>query len=284
MSFRGVGFVVPSLIVLLVVVIIPIGMTVFYSFTDYSILSPAEPVGLDNYRQLLSDHRFGTALWQTIVYTIVSVPLQTAISLAFAAVLARRHRGRFGQLIRSALFIPVISSMVLVGTVWRFLLGADDGVVNQVLHLVGLPDVNWLGNPTSALLAVALVTVWKNIGYFLVIYYAAVMEVPAELYEAASLDGAGAWRQFASVTLPALRPVTFLVIVLGTIWSFQVFDLVYTMTGGGPGGGTETLVMAIYDAAFSNYQMGYASAMAVVLFVIVLVVSIGQRVVLQRNR
>jgi multiple sugar transport system permease protein len=283
-SFAGLGFVLPSLSVLVLVVVVPIGMTVFYSFTDYSILSPAEPVGIDNYSRLLADKNFGTALWQTIAYTLVSVPLQTAISLAIAAALARRHRGRFGQLIRSALFIPVISSLVLVGTVWRFLLGTDDGVLNQLLGVFGIPAGNWLGEPTSALIAVALVTVWKNIGYFLVIYYAAVMEIPGELYEASAIDGAGGWRQFLSITLPSLRPVTFLVIVLGTIWSFQVFDLVYTMTGGGPAGGTETLVLEIYDAAFANYQMGYASAMAVVLFVIVLVISIAQRAVLQRGR
>ena len=282
-SFSGLWYLAPSLVVLAVVVVAPIAMSGYYSLTDYSLLGSPEWAGVENYSGLFTDPEFRRALWRTFVYTVISVPLQTALALVIGAILARRTRNRFGAFVRSALFIPVIASMVIIGSVWRYLLGTDDGLVNAVLSVVGIDAVNWLGRPDTALVVVALVTVWKNIGYFLVIYYAGMLEVPEDLYEASALDGAGPVRQFVSVTIPSLRPVTLLVAILGTIWSFQVFDLVYTLTGGGPGSGTVTLVMAIYSAAFENMQMGYASAMAMVLFVIVFLVSLIQRVALHRQ-
>jgi multiple sugar transport system permease protein len=282
-SFTSLGYVAPSLLILIVVVVAPIVMSAYYSLTDFSLLGSPSWVGLDNYLALLGDGAFRRALWQTFVYTAISVPLQTVLALVIAAVLARRTRNRFGAFVRSALFIPVIASMVIIGSVWRYLLGTDHGLVNAILGVVGIDAVNWLGQPGTALLVVALVTVWKNIGYFLVIYYAGMLDIPEDLYEASVLDGAGALRQFWSITVPSLRPVTVLVAILGTIWSFQVFDLVYTMTGGGPGGGTITLVMAVYSSAFENMQMGYASAMAMVLLAIVLIASLVQRVVLDRK-
>lgn len=275
--YAGLLYVVPSLAILTLVMLIPIGMTLYFSFTSYSIMGSPQFSGTANYERLASDTAFIGALRNTAIYTLISVPLQTVISLLIAAALAARFRNRLGSFVRSALFIPVMSSMIVIGSVWRFILGSQDSLVSQVVSFLGLDPVNILGNPTSALVAVSLVTVWKNIGYFLVIYYAGIMEIPHDLYEASALDGAGPWRQLWHVTVPSLKPITFLVVILGTIWSFQVFDLVYTMTGGGPGGGTVTLVMAIYDAGFKNYQMGYASAMAVALFAIVLVISIIQR-------
>jgi len=279
--WSGLPYVLPSLVVLLIVVIVPIALSMFYSFTDYSLLGAPRPNGGSNYARLASDAGFWAALWHTAIYTVISVPLQAVLSLLVADSLARRFRGRFGQFVRSTLFIPVISSLVLIGTVWRFVLGSD-GLVNATLSSLGLDRVSFLGDPTLALVTVALITVWKNIGYFLVIYYAGIMNIPGDLYEASALDGASRWQQFRLVTVPMLRPVTLLVVILSTIWSFQVFDLVYVMTGGGPGGATVTIVMAIYQAGFKNFQMGYASAMAVVLFVIVLAISIVQRKVLSR--
>ena len=275
---------IPSLVILVVVVIAPILMTLYYSFTSYSILDPGEFVGLDNFAAMMSDQAFQRSVWQTVAYTIVVVPLQTVLSLVIAEIIAKRFQNRFGGFARSVLFIPVLSSLVVVGIVWRFLLDADFGMINQFLSLFGIDHPNWLGEPVLALVSVALVTVWKNVGYFLVIYYAGIMGINRDLYEAASIDGAGPIRRFLHVTVPSLRPVTFLVVVLGTIWSFQVFDLIYTMTGGGPGGATTTIVMSIYRAGFQNYQMGYASAMAVVLLLIVLVISIAQRRIIGRTK
>lgn len=280
-SVAGLWYVTPSLVLLGVAVVAPIVMSAYYSFTDYSLLRSPSWVGTENYSRLLVDGGFQRALWQTFIYTIISVPLQTVVALVIAALIARRTRNRFGAFVRSALFIPVIASMIVVGSVWRYLLATDEGLVNTVLGLFGIPDVNWLGQPTSVLIAVALVTVWKNVGYFLVIYYAGMLDIPEDLYEASSIDGAGGIRQFWAITVPSLRPVTLLVVILGTIWSFQVFDLVYTMTAGGPGGGTVVLVLAIYEAAFQNLQMGYASAIAMVLFVIIFLASFAQRVLLR---
>ena len=282
-SFGGIGYIVPSFAILLIIMVIPIVMSIYYSFTDYSVLGSPDWIGLRNYVDLLSDGSFLSAMRNTIVYTIIAVPLQTIVALFVADMLAKRFRNRFGRFVRSALFIPVISSLVVVAVVWRALLGVDGGLVNQVLALIGVDPVNFLGRPTLALVTVGLVTVWKNVGYFLVIYYAGIMEIPGELYEASAIDGASRWQQLWHITIPSLRAVTLLVVILGTIWSFQVFDLVYVMTGGGPGGATTTIVMKIFQSGFQNFRMGYASAMAIVLFVIVLVVAVIQRKVMSRH-
>ncbi|WP_243228658.1 carbohydrate ABC transporter permease [Microbacterium sp. CIAB417] len=282
-SFGGVPFIIPSFAILLLVVIIPIVMSLYFSFTKYSVLGSPSWIGADNYLKLLDDDAFLRSLVNTLVYTVIAVPLQTIIALVLADLIAKRFRNRFGSVVRSALFIPVMSSMVVVAVVWRTILGTNDGVVNNVIDVLGFDRANFLGDPTLAMLVVALVTVWKNIGYFLVIYYAGIMEVPTDLYEASALDGASRRQQLWHVTIPALRPVTLLVIILGTIWSFQVFDLVYVMTGGGPGGATTTIVMMIFQAGFKNFQMGYASAMAIILFVLILAIAIIQRKVVKSN-
>lgn len=273
----GAFFVLPGFFVLLLVIVVPIFVSFFFSFTDYSVLTPARFVAFGNYVELWNSRPFREALLHTIIYTLIAVPLQTALSLLVADLLARRFRNVFGAFVRSSLFIPVISSAALVGMVWRFLLDTDRGTINQLIETVGLSGPNWFGEPTLALVTVALVNVWKNIGYFLVIYYAGILQVPPELYEAADMDGATQAQKLFHITIPQLRPVTLLVVVLGTIWSFQVFDLVYTMTGGGPGGATTTLVMAVYKAGFRDFRMGYASAIAMVLFVIILAVSLAQQ-------
>lgn len=282
-TFGGVPFIIPSIAILLLVVIIPIAMSLYFSFTKYSVLGSPSWVGTDNYVKLWSDDAFLRSLVNTVIYTVIAVPVQTVIALVLADMIAKRFRNRFGSIVRSALFIPVMSSMVVVAVVWRTILGTNDGAVNNLLDAFGIDKVNFLGEPALALLVVALVTVWKNIGYFLVIYYAGIMDVPAELYEASSLDGASRWQQLWHVTIPSLRPITLLVIILGTIWSFQVFDLVYVMTGGGPGGATSTIVMMIFQAGFKNFQMGYASAMAIILFVLILAIAIIQRKVVKSN-
>ena len=281
---RGAGwasaylFILPSLVLLIAFHIVPIFMTVGYSFCSYNVLQPPEFVGLANYRALGSDPYISSSLFNTAVYTLVVVPVQTLLSMVIAYVLARRCANRWGNFVRSVLFIPVITSMILTSAVWRLLLSSNpEGVVNSIIGLVGLGPVNWLGSRWPALFSVCLIAVWKNVGYFMVIFYAGMMDIPASLYEAATVDGAGAARQFFSITLPMLKPITYLVVTLGTIWSFQVFDLVYTMTGGGPGTATITMVMSIYQSGFKQYKMGYASAMAFVLFLIVIVISILQK-------
>jgi multiple sugar transport system permease protein len=252
-------------------------MNLYFSFTKFNVIQPPEWTGMANFARLLKDVYIRYSLRNTIIYTLITVPIQTLSSLVLAAILAEGFRKKFGEFIKGALFIPVIASGVLVGTIWTLLYGSR-GPFNIILNFFGLPSVNWLGGNVTALISVAITAIWKNIGYFLVIYYAGIMDIPASLHEAARVDGATGFQRFLYITIPGLRSITYLIITLGTIWSFQVFDLVYTMTSGGPGMSTVTLVLTTYRVAFKEYNMGYAAAIALLLFVLVLGVSRLQRI------
>ena len=277
---QGFLYILPSLVLILVFSVVPILMSLYFSFTKYNVLQPPQWTGLDNYIRLFRDPYVRASLKNTVVFTVITVPLQTAGSLVLAAVIAELFHNKFGNFVKSSLFVPVIASAILVGTLW-FTLLSPRGVVNSIIHAFGLPSVNWLGGKLTSMLSVCIVSVWKNVGYFLVIYFAGIMDIPRSLYEAAEVDGANAFQRFFKITLPGLSSVTFLVVTLGTIWSFQVFDLVYTMTGGGPGPATVTLVLTTYNAAFKEYNMGYASAVAMLMFVFVLAVSGLQKLLLK---
>ncbi|MFR9216848.1 MAG: carbohydrate ABC transporter permease [Ruthenibacterium sp.] len=279
-AVQGILYILPSFVLILVFSIIPILMSAFFSFTKYNVMQPPEWAGLSNYIRMLGDPYVKASLINTLVFTLGTVPVQTVLSLVIAAALAELFRKKFGSFVKSALFVPVIASAILVGTLWSFLLN-QRGIVNELLGLFGLEPVNWLGRKATAMFSVCLVHVWKNVGYFLVIYYAGIMDIPRSQYEAAEVDGANAVQRFFRITLPSLRGVTYLVVTLGVIWSFQVFDLVYNMTGGGPGTSTQTLVLTIYNAAFKEYSMGYASAVAMLMFVFVLVVHAIQKIFLK---
>ncbi len=269
-------YILPSFVLIMFFSIIPIFMNVYYSFTDYNVMQDPTWVGLANFERMVNDHFVTDAIINTFVFTAITVPLQTISSLVIAALIAGFFRKRFGGFLRSSMFIPVISSAVLIGSIWLYLL-APSGVVNQFLGVFGIDPVIWLGSQDTALLSVSLVTVWKNVGYFLVMYYAGIMDIPKEYYEAAQIDGATPIQQFFRITIPRLKPISYLVISLGTIWSFQVFDMVQVMTGGGPGTSTVTLVLNIYKAAFREFNMGYASAIALLLFVFVMFINAIQR-------
>lgn len=277
--WTGLWYVLPSLAVLILIAIAPMLISAGLSFSNYSGFDAPRFTGIANYERLIEDQNFIDSLVNTAVFSLIAVPVQTFVPMVLAAMLATTKNAFLSRVVRSTLFVPVVASLVLVGTVWQYMLAPNTGFFNAVLTALGLEPVNFLGQPTSALICVALVSAWKNLGYFLVIFYAAVLEIPRELYEAAQVDGAGPHRQFLHITMPGLRPVTFLVTVLSTIWSFQVFDLVYAMTGGGPGGATSTIVMAVYESAYRSYDMGYASAMAMVLLLIIAGISAIQRFV-----
>lgn len=268
-------YLLPSFALLCMFYIVPIFMAAYFSFTKYNVFQPPAWVGLQNYARIFKDVFFKSSLRNTLVYAAIVVPATILFSLVTAAVLASFCRNRFGNFIRSSLFIPVISSTVLVGTVWKFMFASNNGLINNIIGLFGVPAVNWLGQRSTALLTVCIAAVWKNVGYFMVIYYAGIMDIPRSYYEAAEVDGATSLQQFFHITIPLLKPVTFLSVSLCTIWSFQVFDLAYTM--GGPSTSTTTLVMTIYNAAFKEHLMGYACALSMVLFAIVMVISFVQR-------
>ena len=276
-------YILPSLILITVFSIIPIFMNVYFSFTKYNVMQPAQWIGLDNYMRLFKDPFVSASLKNTIIFTVIVVPLQTIISFVLAAIIAEKFRGRFGGFVKSSLFVPVIASAVLVGTLFSMLL-SNQGPINNLLSMIGLPSVNWLGGKVTSLLSVCIAIIWKNVGYFLVIYYAGIMDVPVSHYEAAEVDGANFFQCFFYITIPSLSKVTYLVVTLGTIWSFQVFDMVYTMTGGGPGLSTVTLVLTIYNAAFKEYSMGYASSLAMLMFFFVILISVLQKKLLRGAR
>ncbi len=275
-DIQGFLYILPSFLLILTFSVIPILMNVYFSFTKYNVIQAPEWIGLANYARLLKDHYVIDSLKNTLVYTIITVPLQTVGALILAAVIAGFFQNKFGNFIKGSLFVPTIASGILIGTLW-FLFLAPRGVVNEIINLFHLPSVTWLGGKYSSMLSVCIVSIWKNVGYFLVIYYAGIMDISKDLYEAAKVDGANSIQCFFNITLPGLKNITYLVLTLGIIWSFQVFDLVYIMTGGGPGTSTITLVMTIYNAAFKEYNMGYASAVALLLFVFVLALNILQK-------
>lgn len=275
-------YILPSFVLIMVFSIIPIIMNLFFSFTKYNIMQPAQFTGFANYQRMAGDSYVWASLKNTVLFTFLTVPVQTILSLVLAAVIAEKFQNRFGNFIKSSLFVPVIASTILVGTLWSILLGPT-GTVNSILSLFGMKPVNWLGGKSTSLVSVCITSIWKNVGYFLVIYFAGIMNIPKSLYEAAKVDGAGYMQRFMHITLPGLSSVTYLVVTLGTIWSFQVFDLVYTMTGGGPGLSTVTLVLTIYNTAFKEYNMGYASAIAMLMFVFVLLISFLQKVLLREK-
>lgn len=272
----SVAYILPSFVLICIFSLIPIGMNVYYSFTKFNILKPPEFVGLVNYIRMFSDPYIAASLKNTIIFTLITVPTQTFFALVFANTISTYLQGKFGDALKSALFIPVIASSVLVGTIFSFLLDSN-GIINNLFELIGLAPINWLGGKYTSMMSVCMATIWKNVGYFLVIFYAGILDIPRELYEAAEVDGATHRQKFFLITVPSLSSVTYLVITLGTIWSFQVFDMVYAMTNGGPGMSTVTLVLTIYNAAFKGYNMGYAASIALLLFVLVLIVQYIQR-------
>lgn len=263
-------YILPSFIIILLFVIIPIIMSVYYSFTDYNVINPAVWVGFKNYIVMFKDIYVQESLKNTVYYTILTVPLQTIVSLVLAYIIAELFRNKFGNFIKGSLFVPVISSSILIGTIWVLILSTDNGILNSILAIFSIPPVNWLGQRSTSLLSVSIVSVWKNVGYFLVIFYAAILEIPRSYSEAAEIDGASKLQIFTKITIPCIKPIIFLVTTLGIIWSYQVFDLVYAMTQGGPGSSTITLVYTIYDAAFKQYRMGYASSISILLFALII--------------
>jgi multiple sugar transport system permease protein len=268
------AFLAPSLIIFLVFRHGPAIASLILGFFEWSVVDQPRFVGLSNYANLLGDAIFWRALRNTLVYTLLSVPSDIIISLGLAVLLNQDLRGL--TFFRLAYFTPVVTATAVVAIVWRWLL-QPSGLMNGVMQTLGLPMINWLSDPSWALPAIAMMAVWKHVGFNMLIFLAGLQAIPVELEEAARLDGAGRWTIFRNITLPLLRPVFVLVTILTTIGSFQVFDAAYVMTGGGPFYATTTLVYYIYLNAFEQYQMGYAATVAFVLFWIILAISLLQR-------
>ena len=261
-------FVALPLTLFAVFILLPVLISLVLSFTDYAIIGETGWVGLDNYRRIVDDPFFWIALRNTAFYTALYVPLGLVVSLGAALLL---NRGvRVARLFRTLFYIPVVSSTVATAAIWFWLLNPQYGLVNAGLSLVGIDGPAWLYDSRWAMIAIVLMSVWAGFGVNMIIFLAGLQGVPVELVEAARLDGAGPWRVFVHVTLPALARTMFLVVTLLIISAFQVFDQAYVLTKGGPGNSTLTLVYYIYDRGFGRLQMGYAAALSFVLFVVII--------------
>ena len=274
------GFLAPALLLIGVFFFVPIAAGLLMSFTDFDLYAIGAPdtirfVGLANYRQVLGDAEFWRAVRNTAFFVVVGGPLSVLTSLA-AALLVNAKLARWKSLFRTVYFLPVVTTMVAVAIVWRYLLHPRYGLINAGLGLAGLPAVDWLGDPRWAMPAIILLAVWKNFGYNMLIFIAGLQAIPEELYEAAELDGAG-WRaRFRHVTLPSLAPTFLFVGVMTMIGQFQIFAEPYVMTQGGPLRSTVTVVLLMYEQGFRWWRMGLATSMAFVLFLITLAVTVLQ--------
>lgn len=246
---------------------IPIGLSLSYSLTDFPLLEPPLFVGLENYRALLTDAVFAKALWNTAIYCLLFIPAASVLSLLIAAALNQKLRGLW--VYRTAVFIPSLVPIVAAAMIWLWLFNADQGLINIALRAVGIEGPNWLGDRRWALPALALMALW-NIGQPVVIYLAALQDVPESLYEAASIDGMGPWRKLLHVTMPMISPVILFNVIIMTINTLQFFAVPYIMTEGGPDRATYLFTHYLYDNAFVFRKMGYACAIAWVQFILVL--------------
>lgn len=280
---EGYAFVLPSFIHLGLFFLIPLAFSLWLSFHDWRGLNTRNPpfVGLENYEFMLGDRRWWNALGNTLYYTFVSVPLGMVVSLGIAMLMNLRIRGVY--LLRAIFFVPVITSWVAVSVVWLWVLDGNIGLLNYALSLVGIDGPDWLANPRTAMLALILIATWKGAGFQMIIWLAGLQGISRELYEAAVVDGASAPQRFRYVTLPLLAPTTFFLLITGVIGSFQVFTPVFVLTQGGPLGSTDVAVYRIYQRAFVNFDFGYASALAWVLFVFIFAATLVQLAYMRRN-
>ena len=267
-------FVAPALGAIALFLFVPVFASLLLSFTDFDIYAVASPrnlrfVGLANYQTLLAEPLFWQALRNTLYFVVVGGPLSVAASLA-AALLVNARLARCRPLFRTAFFLPVVTTLVAIAVVWRYLYHPRIGVINQLLAGFGVAPIDWLGDPRWAMPAIVLMSIWKNFGFNMIIFVAGLQAIPERLYEAASLDGAGPWRQFRYVTLPMLAPTALFVAVMTMIGGFQLFAEPYVMTQGGPSNRTLSVVLLMFQEGFRFWNMGYAAAIAFVLFAILL--------------
>jgi multiple sugar transport system permease protein len=297
-QLAGMAFAAPYIIGVAAFLVFPLAMSLYYSFCNYSMLQPPIWIGWDNYRDLLTDHAFHTALWNTIFYAAVSVPFTLTLSLLLALLLNEPVRGQ--GLYRTIVFLPSLVPLVASALIWQWLFNADKGLINAmlrpVLHVLGqlvlsplagalgadhatieslrhLSPPVWLGDPHWAMAAIIFISFW-GVGQTVVIFLAGLQDVPHELYEAAEMDGAGAIHRLFHITLPMLSPVIFFNLIMGVIGSWQIFDVPYVMTGGGPGRSTLFYSMYIFEAAFNQLRMGPACAMAWIQLLIILFLTV----------
>ncbi len=271
-------FIGPALAAMFIFLIIPIFASFLLSVTDFNVFSltdwsRANYVGIDNFRDLLSDPLFWRSLLNTVYCLVVAMPLTVMISLGIA-MLINRERTLFKGLFRVIYFLPFVTNTVAIAVVWGWILNMHYGLLNWFLGLFGISGPNWLGDPTFAMPSIIMLVVWKAIGYNMILFMAGLQNIPDFLYEAAELDGASSWQKFIHITLPMLRPTMLFVTTMMIIGYLQLFEEPYMLTGGGPLNSTLSVVLYLYRQGFRFFELGYASAIAVALFLIIITITL----------
>lgn len=288
-TFAAWSFCALPLFFLLLFLVTPFIIAFVISFTDQRLIPnpnlPTQFIALRNFLRLFSSPSFHQALLNTFVFAVVVVPLQTFLALLLAVLVNQKLR--FINLFRTIYFSPVVTTMVVVSIIWYFLYNPGEGLINQMISFISfgkLGPYNWLNDTALALPAIMILSVWQGVGFQMVIYLAGLQGIPDELYEAGRVDGANAWQQFWQITIPQLRNTTIFVIISTTILAFKLFTQVWVMTKGGPQGATKTIIVLLYEEGFKMLRVGYASAIGVLFFLIVLAVSLIQRIYLKEER
>lgn len=266
-------FLAPALLGFVVFLLWPTLRGVYLSFTRFNLLTPAQWVGLDNYVRMVNDPIFWDSLAVTVEYVLINIGVQTVAALAIAVLLQRLTQS---ALLRGIVLTPYLMSNVVAGLVWLWILDTQLGIGNEILAAVGVDRVPFLADETWAIPTIALINVWRHVGYTALLLFAGLQAIPNDMYEAARVDGASEWRMFWRITMPLLRPVLAVVLIMTVIGSFQVFDTVAVTTAGGPANATNVLQYYIYGSAFGRFQFGYASAMSVALLVVLSAITVLQ--------
>ena len=260
-------FVLPALIPLIVFWIYPILRSIWLSFTNWDFISPTyKIIGLKNYQSLFKNPRFFEALWHTVVFTVGTLFPTIILGLILALLLVKPFRGN--GILKFILFSPWITPTVAISIVWSWIYKTDGGIANTILTALGMSPLKWIASSHTAMLSVIIVTVWKSLGYAMIFYLSALERVPGELYEAGALDGANRWRQFFDITLPSISPTTFFLTIITMVNSLQAYDQIQVLTQGGPAGSTRTLLYMYYQLGFQEFNMGQATAVAVIMIIL----------------
>ncbi len=273
-------FILPSLIGFVTFYAVPAVRGLFFSFTDWDMLKEPTLVGVDNYAKIFADKQFWSSLGATVYYVLLNIPAQTVLAVLLAVMMDRVVKS---TLIRSVFILPWLLPAVIVGAIWAWILNPGLGPIGSIFRAIGLTPPGFLGSPDLAMPSVAMINIWQYTGNAALLIFAGLQTIPKEIYEAGSIDGASEARMFWSITLPLLRPVLVFVLVTTVIGSFQVFDTIAVTTTGGPAGATRVILWYIFEFAFNRFQMGYATAVSVILFAILLTITIIQMRVLSAN-
>jgi ABC-type sugar transport system permease subunit len=277
------AFLLPNAVCFIAFLLIPIAFLFYLTFHNGGIITPARFVGLDNWQRAWSDDLVRTTIRNTVYYCLLAIPAVFVIGMILALCLQRIPRGS-GPL-RSLFYVPTLTPYVLAALIWLFVVQRDFGALNIFLGFFGIPPQNWLGSPTLVMPSIAMLEVWRGVGFWTLLFLAALLALPAELYQAATIDGANGWQQLRHITLPLMRPTFFFAVVMATIWNLQLFDSVSILTDGGPSNASATVVWYIYKAMFQfNDKTGFAAALSFVLLLFILALTLVEIRLLRKRR